>query len=130
MKKWNPIECSGFYAAWPKSSLHPFDDKDVISGQGTMALEIFEQLNDKVDTILCPIGGGGIISGVAVVAKSLNPNVKVIGVQTANIPSMYESKKNGCVTTAFNDVSIADGISVKTPGNAAWNTLHSNTLHD
>ena len=104
--------------------LHPFDDKDVISGQGTMALEIFEQLDNKVDTILCPIGGGGIISGVAVVAKALNPNVKVIGVQTANIPSMYESKKNGCVTTAFNDVSIADGISVKTPGNLTFEIVN------
>ena len=104
--------------------LHPFDDEDVIAGQGTMALEIFEQLDNKVDTILCPIGGGGIISGVAVVAKSLNPNVKVIGVQTANIPSMYESKKNGCVTTAFNDVSIADGISVKTPGNLTFEIVN------
>lgn len=104
--------------------LHPFDDEYVIAGQGTMALEIFEQLDNKVDTILCPIGGGGIISGVAVVAKSLNPNIKVIGVQTANIPSMYESKKNGCVTTAFNDVSIADGISVKTPGNLTFKIVN------
>ena len=88
--------------------LHPFNDKYVIAGQGTIALEIFEQLNDKIDTILCPIGGGGIIAGIAVVAKALNPNVKVIGVQTANIPSMYESKKNGCVTTAFNDITIAN----------------------
>lgn len=104
--------------------LHPFNDKDVIAGQGTMALEIFEQLDNKVDTVLCPIGGGGIIAGVAVVAKSLNPNVKVIGVQTANIPSMYESKKNGCVTTAFNDVSIADGISVKTPGDLTFEIVN------
>lgn len=104
--------------------LHPFDDKDVIAGQGTIALEVFEQLNNNVDTILCPIGGGGIISGIAVVAKSLNPNVKVIGVQTSNIPSMYESKKNGVVTTAFNDVSIADGISVKTPGNLTFEIVN------
>ena len=104
--------------------LHPFDDKDVIAGQGTIALEIFEQLNNNVDTILCPIGGGGIIAGIATAAKALNPNVKVIGVQTANIPSMYESKKNGYVTTAFNQASIADGISVKTPGNLTFEIVN------
>ncbi|QJA08343.1 threonine ammonia-lyase [Romboutsia sp. CE17] len=96
--------------------LHPFDDKYVIAGQGTIGLEIFEQMDYKVDTILCPIGGGGLISGVAVAAKALNPNVKIIGVQTANIPSMYESIKSGKVTTAFKSTSVADGISVKTVG--------------
>ena len=105
--------------------LHPFNDKYVIAGQGTIALEIFEQLNDKIDTILCPIGGGGIIAGIAVVAKALNPNVKVIGVQTANIPSMYESKKNGCVTTACNDITIADGIAVKTPGDLTFDIINN-----
>ncbi|MBH9751107.1 pyridoxal-phosphate dependent enzyme, partial [Clostridioides difficile] len=73
--------------------LHPFNDKYVIAGQGTISLEIFEQLDNKVDTILCPVGGGGIISGVAVAAKALNPNVKIVGVQTANIPSMNGCKK-------------------------------------
>lgn len=96
--------------------LHPFDDKYVIAGQGTIALEIFEQLNNDVDTIICPIGGGGIIAGIAVASKALNPNIKIVGVQTANIPSMYVSKKNGEVTTAFNAPTIADGIAVKTPG--------------
>ena len=96
--------------------LHPFDEKYVIAGQGTIGLEIFEQMDYKVDTILCPIGGGGLISGVAVAAKALNPNVKIIGVQTANIPSMYESIKSGKVTTAFKSTSVADGISVKTVG--------------
>ncbi|WP_455539691.1 threonine ammonia-lyase [Terrisporobacter sp.] len=96
--------------------LHPFNDEYVIAGQGTIGLEIFEQMNNKVDTILCPIGGGGIIAGVAIAAKALNPNVKIIGVQTANIPSMYESMKAGKVTTAFNATSVADGISVKTVG--------------
>ena len=60
--------------------LHPFNDKYVIAGQGTIGLEIFDQLDGNVDTILCPIGGGGIISGIAVAAKGLNPNVKIIGV--------------------------------------------------
>ena len=103
--------------------LHPFDDEYVISGQGTISLEIFEQLNNEVDTILCPIGGGGIIAGVAVAAKALNPNVKVIGVQTANIPSMQESVKNGEVTTAFHAATIADGIAVKTPGDATFEII-------
>ena len=96
--------------------IHPFNDKDVIAGQGTISLEIFEQLDNKVDTILCPVGGGGIISGVAIAAKALNPKVKVIGVQTTNIPSMKESLENKKVTTAFNAATVADGIAVKTPG--------------
>lgn len=103
--------------------LHPFNDKYVIAGQGTIGIEIFEQLNDKVDTILCPIGGGGLIAGVAVAAKALNPNVKVIGVQTANIPSMYESIKNGEVSTAFKSTTIADGIAVKTPGDITFEII-------
>ena len=61
--------------------LHPFDDEYVIAGQGTIGLEILEQLNGNVDTIICPIGGGGIIAGIAVAAKALNPNVKIIGVR-------------------------------------------------
>ena len=103
--------------------LHPFNDEYVIAGQGTIALEIFEQMNNKVDTILCPIGGGGIIAGVAVAAKALNPNVKIIGVQTANIPSMHESMKAGKVTTAFKDTSVADGISVKTVGELTFSIV-------
>src|SRR5699024_12411211 len=94
--------------------LHPFDDKYVIAGQGTIGLEILEQLDGNVDTIVCPIGGGGIIAGIAVAAKGINPNIKIVGVQTANIPSMQESMKNGEVTTAFKATTIADGIAVKT----------------
>lgn len=103
--------------------LHPFNDEYVIAGQGTIGLEIFEQMNNKVDTILCPIGGGGIISGVAVAAKALNPNVKIIGVQTANIPAMAESMKAGKVTTAFKATSVADGISVKTVGELTFSIV-------
>lgn len=103
--------------------LHPFNDEYVIAGQGTIGLEIFEQMNNKVDTILCPIGGGGIIAGVAVAAKALNPNVKIIGVQTANIPSMHESMKSGKVTTAFKATSVADGISVKTVGELTFSIV-------
>lgn len=103
--------------------LHPFDDKYVIAGQGTIGLEILEQLNGNVDTILCPIGGGGIIAGIAVAAKGINPNIKIVGVQTANIPSMHESMKNGEVTTAFKNTTIADGIAVKTPGNLTFEII-------
>ena len=103
--------------------LHPFDDEYIISGQGTISLEIFEQLNENVDTIVCPIGGGGIIAGVATAAKALNPSVKIVGVQTSNIPSMKESVKNGKVTTAFNANTVADGIAVKTPGNLTFDII-------
>ena len=104
--------------------LHPFDDEYVIAGQGTLALEFFEQMDNKVDTVLCPIGGGGILSGVAVVAKALNPNCKVIGVQTSNIPSMKKSFENGEITSAFNAPTIADGIAVKTPGNITFDIIN------
>ncbi|WP_455544377.1 threonine ammonia-lyase [Intestinibacter sp.] len=104
--------------------LHPFNDKYVIAGQGTIGLEIFEQLDGKVDTILCPVGGGGIIAGIAIAAKGLNPNVKIIGVQTDNIPSMKESKVNGKVTTAFKGATIADGIAVKTPGDTTFDIIN------
>ena len=103
--------------------LHPFNDKYVMAGQGTIALEIFEQLDNKVDTIVCPIGGGGIIAGIAVAAKALNPNVKIVGVQTSNIPSMKESMQNGKVTTAFKAATIADGIAVKTPGDMTFEII-------
>jgi len=102
--------------------LHPFDDEYVIAGQGTISLEILEQL-ENVDTIVCPIGGGGIISGVAVAAKALKPSIKIVGVQTSNIPSMKASLENGEVTSAFNDVTIADGIAVKTPGDLTFSLI-------
>ncbi|MDR1774113.1 MAG: threonine ammonia-lyase [Clostridioides sp.] len=103
--------------------LHPYDDKYVIAGQGTIGLEILDQLNGDVDVVLCPIGGGGLISGISTAIKSINPNTKIIGVQTANVPSMQESLKNGKVTPAFNDVTIADGIQVKTPGNITFDIV-------
>lgn len=103
--------------------LHPFDDKDVIAGQGTIGLEIYEQLDGNVDTVLVPIGGGGIIAGIATALKELNPNIKVIGVQTCNIPSMKKSYENGKITSAFNDITIADGIAVKTPGSLTFDII-------
>lgn len=98
-----------------KVFIHPFDDIDVICGQGTVALEIFEEIQD-FDYILSPIGGGGLISGISLAAKALNPNIKIIGVQAEGAPSMAESIKKNKITTLDSVNTIADGISVKTPG--------------
>ncbi|MDY2794412.1 threonine ammonia-lyase [Peptostreptococcus porci] len=106
--------------------LDPFNDKYVIAGQGTIGLEIFEQRNGEVDTVIVPIGGGGIIAGIATALKGLNPDIKIIGVQTANIPSMKVSFEAGKVISAFNDITIADGIAVKTPGDLTFDIISKN----
>lgn len=95
--------------------IHPFDDVDVIAGQGTIGLEILDQLPD-LDAVIVPIGGGGLISGVAFAIKSLNPNCKVYGVQSEGAPSMYNSLKQEHICNLDNVKTIADGIAVKTPG--------------
>lgn len=95
--------------------IHPFDDDLVIAGQGTIGLEILEQLPD-VDAVIVPVGGGGLISGVAYAIKNLNPNIKVYGVQAAGAPSMYNSVKKHEIETLPGVKTIADGIAVKTPG--------------
>lgn len=100
--------------------IHPFDDEDVIAGQGTIGLEIAEQLPDA-DAVIVPIGGGGLISGVAFTIKSLNPNIKIYGVQAAGAPSMYNSVKHGKIEQLSGVSTIADGIAVKEPGE---NTFH------
>ncbi|WP_195987907.1 threonine ammonia-lyase [Clostridium sp. D53t1_180928_C8] len=102
-----------------KVFIHPFNDIDVICGQGTIALEIFEEIND-LDYILVPIGGGGLISGISVAAKSLNPNIKIIGVQAEGAPSMALSIKRDKICTLDSVNTIADGISVKTPGSKTF----------
>lgn len=95
--------------------IHPYDDPDVIAGQGTIGLEILGSLND-VDMIIAPVGGGGLISGIASVVKALKPETKVIGVQSEACPSAYESLKKGRVVKVKSSLSIADGISVKQTG--------------
>lgn len=95
--------------------VHPFDDINVIAGQGTIGLEIMEEMSD-VDAIVVPIGGGGLISGVAFAAKKLNPKIKVYGVQAAGAPSMYNSIKEGKIQKLDSVNTIADGIKVKEPG--------------
>ncbi|WP_269412435.1 threonine ammonia-lyase [Lentibacillus daqui] len=95
--------------------VHPFDDEDVMAGQGTMAMEMLRQ-EDRIDTILVPIGGGGLISGIAVGAKHVNRNIKVIGVQASGAPAMYESYHTNQVKNAKTVSTIAEGIAVKQPG--------------
>ena len=99
--------------------IHPFDDEDVIAGQGTIGLELCEQLKD-LDAVIVPIGGGGLISGVAFAIKALNPSIKVYGVQAAGAPSMFEARKSGGVETLSGVKTIADGIAVKRPGDITY----------
>ncbi len=95
--------------------IHPFDDPAVATGQGTIAMEIVKEL-PLVDYILVPIGGGGLATGVSTLAKMLNPNIKVVGVEPAGANCMQVSLKNGKVTTLPGVGTIADGTAVKTPG--------------
>lgn len=99
--------------------IHPFNDEDVIAGQGTIALEIAEQIPD-LDAVIVPIGGGGLISGVAYTMKMLNPNVKVYGVQASGAPSMANSVRDGKIETLDSVSTIADGIAVKCPGDLTY----------
>jgi len=95
--------------------VHPFDDREIIAGQGTIAVEILEELPDA-DIIVVPVGGGGLISGIAIAAKHLKPDIKIVGVQTKNLPSMAKAISQNSITTVEGPATIADGIAVKTPG--------------
>lgn len=95
--------------------VHPFDDDDVIAGQGTIGVEIVNEMDD-IDAVIVPIGGGGLISGIAYAIKSIRPSIKVYGVQAAGAPSMYNSVKNGKIECLDAVSTIADGIAVKKPG--------------
>lgn len=99
--------------------IHPFNDPDVIAGQGTIGLEILRQLPD-VDVVVVPIGGGGLISGVAYTIKQLKPSCKVYGVQAQGAPSMEHSVTDGKIETLNAVNTIADGIAVKTPGDLTF----------
>lgn len=99
--------------------IHPFNDIDVIAGQGTIGIEILEQLPDA-DVVVVPIGGGGLIAGVAYAIKQLKPDCRVYGVQAAGAPSMQKSLNDGKIKTLKKVQTIADGIAVKTPGDVTY----------
>ena len=105
--------------------VHPFDDLDVATGQGTIAMEIIKEL-PLVDYILVPVGGGGLATGVSTLAKLLNPKIKVIGVEPTGANCLQESVRAGKVTTLKNVNTIADGTAVKTPGTEIFPYLKEN----
>ena len=102
--------------------IHPFNDELIIAGQGVVGLEIFRQLPD-VDTVIVPIGGGGLISGIAIALKEINPNIKIIGVEAEGAASMLASKNSNEVLTLPHCHTIADGIAVKRPGELTFNIV-------
>ena len=102
--------------------LHAFNDDKVVSGQGTVGLEIIEELED-VDVIVVPIGGGGLIAGIAIAAKSLKPDVKIIGVESENADSMKLSLNSGKVRACEARATIADGIAVNEPGQITYDIV-------
>ena len=110
------IEKARELAASGKVFVHPYDDPDIIIGQATVGMEIYEDLPDP-DFVLVPVGGGGLISGIATVSKIIRPETKIIGVQAAACPSAHQAFRTGVRTRVEARKSIADGISVKQPGN-------------
>lgn len=105
--------------------VHPFNDEVVATGQGSIAMEIFKEL-PTVDIILVPIGGGGLAAGVSTLAKLLNPNIKVIGVEPAGASCMKASLEAGEIVTLPNVETIADGTAVKTPGDKIFPYIQEN----
>ena len=99
--------------------IHPFNDEEVIAGQGTIALEILEQVKN-LDAVIVPIGGGGLISGIAYTIKQINPNIKVYGVEAMGASSMLKSFEYGKVSELSKVTTIADGIAVKKPGDLTY----------
>ena len=99
--------------------IHPFDDEMVIAGQGSVGMEILNE-NPDIDVIFVPIGGGGLIAGLAYAVKNLKPDCRVVGVQAAGAPSMAESLKKGEIITLSSVDTVADGIKVKTPGDLTF----------
>ena len=102
--------------------IHAFDDPQIIAAQGVIGLEILEDLPD-VDEVYVPIGGGGLAAGTLIAIKEKNPNIKVVGVQSRSFPSMYDSLKKGSITSSGGARTIADGISVKVPGQLTFGII-------
>lgn len=102
--------------------VHPFNDEYIIAGQGTIGIEVLEQL-PEADAVITSIGGGGLLAGIAVAVKAINPNCKVYGVQAANAAAMYNSFKEKKLTTTNSSDTFADGIAVKAPGDITYDLI-------
>ncbi|HEY5005410.1 MAG TPA: threonine ammonia-lyase [Ktedonobacteraceae bacterium] len=114
--------CLELQAASGATFVHAFDDPDIIAGQGTLGLEMLNDLPDA-DAIVVPIGGGGLISGIAIAARALKPDITIIGVQAEGAPSCYASLKVGEITTSSSIMTIADGIATKRPGDLTFSII-------
>ncbi|RAN82396.1 bifunctional threonine ammonia-lyase/L-serine ammonia-lyase TdcB [Bacillus sp. SRB_331] len=112
-------KCEEIIQQTGETYLHPYDDVEVMAGQGTIGLDILDDMWD-VDTVIVPIGGGGIISGIAVALKSFNPSINIIGIQAANVHGMKASYDVGKIVSHYEAPTIADGCAVKIPGNLTF----------
>ncbi|QWH31728.1 bifunctional threonine ammonia-lyase/L-serine ammonia-lyase TdcB (plasmid) [Bacillus mycoides] len=112
-------KCEEIIKETGETYLHPYDDVEVMAGQGTIGLDILDDMWD-VDTVIVPIGGGGIISGIAVALKSFNPSINIIGVQADNVHGMKASYDAGKIVEHYEAPTIADGCAVKIPGNLTF----------
>ncbi|PGC51568.1 threonine ammonia-lyase [Bacillus toyonensis] len=112
-------KCEEIIKETGETYLHPYDDVEVMAGQGTIGLDILDDMWD-VDTVIVPIGGGGIISGIAVALKSFNPSINIIGVQADNVHGMKASYDAGEIVSHYKAPTIADGCAVKIPGNLTF----------
>ncbi|MED3616016.1 bifunctional threonine ammonia-lyase/L-serine ammonia-lyase TdcB [Bacillus wiedmannii] len=112
-------KCEKIIKETGETYLHPYDDVEVMAGQGTIGLDILDDMWD-VDTVIVPIGGGGIISGIAVALKSFNPSINIIGVQADNVHGMKASYDAGEIVSHYKAPTIADGCAVKIPGNLTF----------
>ncbi|MFG6116862.1 threonine ammonia-lyase [Halobacillus sp. MO56] len=108
--------------------IHPFDDPDVMAGQGTIATEMLQQ-QPSLDTLIVPVGGGGLISGIAFAAKNINPTIKVIGVQAEGASATYNKFHSKGVTSLPSVSTIADGIAVKRPGELTYPIIRKYVDH-
>ena len=114
-----------YCASQSSTFVHPFEDDEVVAGQATLALEIIAQSEQPIDYIFVPIGGGGLISGVVHVFKTLSPNTKIIGIEPKGAPAMYDSLKNGTNTTLTNIDPFVDGAAVRRVGDKAFSLCQS-----
>ncbi|PEM23046.1 bifunctional threonine ammonia-lyase/L-serine ammonia-lyase TdcB [Bacillus wiedmannii] len=112
-------KCEEIIQETGETYLHPYDDVEVMAGQGTIGLDILDDMWD-VDTVIVPVGGGGIISGISVALKSFNPSINIIGVQAENVHGMKASYDAGEIVSHYKAPTIADGCAVKIPGNLTF----------